>query len=459
MDPSEGTGGGGGAKKPKTSPAPAPLVAALGDDLLREILLRLPDMASLANAACVDKRWYGVASDPAVFRRFDALRRPPLLGFILTDRGDQLFPRRCSNLYFVNATRGFPDLRSVVADADIFFEDLPDVDSDEEEEEYYSDEWRLRGSAGGRLLLSYGRDGRVLAVYDPIARTAVFLRALDGFSYSTHMVRYAISVDEADGSFLVIGVVHCSAAVFSSSSGQWVKFEEDAFLKRSRRILYEEWHWDPYDEDVMDSTYQPPRDGMAAGRRRKEWDGYGQDVFDSINKIPGDGMVAGRFAYWRSDTKKYRHFDDVERILILDTSTMKWSVITAPVPPGESYCVADMPENGGLCLISIKEQSLQLWIRNSTGEWVLKEEFSFMDERMKKLRRDEWMKRVRILAARAGYVYMEFWSIRKSHSYLLVLNLRTKKLDIFHNDADEPYRGPAFPFFMALPPLVVQHND
>jgi hypothetical protein len=67
-------------------------------------------MASLANTALVEKCWYAVASDPAVFRRFDALRRPPLIGFILTDRGDQLFPRRCSNLRFVPALRGYPNL-------------------------------------------------------------------------------------------------------------------------------------------------------------------------------------------------------------------------------------------------------------------------------------------------------------------------------------------------------------
>lgn len=89
MDPSEKNYG-GGAEKPKASSAPP--VAALSDDLLREILLRLPDMSSLANAALAEKSWYAVASDPAVFRRFDARRRPPLLGFILIDRGNQLFP-------------------------------------------------------------------------------------------------------------------------------------------------------------------------------------------------------------------------------------------------------------------------------------------------------------------------------------------------------------------------------
>lgn len=83
-----------------------------------------------------------------------------------------------------------------------FFQDLPAVDSCN----YDWDEWRLRGCDGGRQLLSRGRYGVDLAVYDPIARTAVFLRPHDAFPERTHPVYYAIVVDEADGSFLVIGI-------------------------------------------------------------------------------------------------------------------------------------------------------------------------------------------------------------------------------------------------------------
>ncbi|CAN6294936.1 unnamed protein product [Urochloa humidicola] len=61
-----------------------------------------------------------------------------------------------------------------------------------------------------------------------------------------------------------------------------------------------------------------------------------------------------------------------------------------------------------------------LWVRNSIGGWVLKhveytfrlkKDFSLMNEWMKKkkVRRAEWMKRVRVLAVRTGYVYMEFF--------------------------------------------------
>ncbi|KAF8666432.1 hypothetical protein HU200_053542 [Digitaria exilis] len=436
MEPAEGAGGakkpkpspGAAAKKPK--PSPAPPIAALAVDLLGDILLLLPDMASLASAALACKVWHRVASHPAIFRRFDALRRPPLVGFILTDRGDMYFPRRSPNLRFVRATRN-PNLAAAAADGDFFFEDLPAVNSDAEEEGYDWHEWRLRGCDGGRLLLSRGRDGIDLAVYDPIARTAVFLRPENVFGAWTHSARYAIVVDESDGSFLVIGFgFSFRAAVFSSRTGTWVNINVEKIKMEKSDVKHEEEDEDVYLEEYEDET------------------------FVNIHSFYSDGMTAGRFAYWRSDTKKHRYCHPVEMILVLDTTTMEWSIITAPFPVGESYCVADMPEHGGLCLFSSKEQCLQLWVRNSIGGWVLKKDFSLLNEWMKKIRRAEWMKRIRVLTARAGYVYMEFWSIRKANSYFLVLNLRTMKMAVFPNKAEDPHRGPAFPFFMRLEPLL-----
>lgn len=168
------------------------------------------------------------------------------------------------------APRGYPDLVSTAKNADFFFEDLPQVDSDDDEEEYYWDKWRLRGCAGGRLLLSRGRGGLILTVYEPIARTAVFLHPEGVFRYSTHMVRYAIVVNEADGSFLVMGVVDFMAAVFSSRSGKWVKFEDDAFHKTSRRSMYDDWDWYDDDEDIVNSSDHLPGNRMGTGHRYEE---------------------------------------------------------------------------------------------------------------------------------------------------------------------------------------------
>ncbi|KAL6619390.1 hypothetical protein ACP70R_034529 [Stipagrostis hirtigluma subsp. patula] len=64
------------------------------DDLLREILLRLPPLpSSLPRASLVSKRWCRLVADPQFLRRFRAHHRltPPLLGFFACLSGRLVF--------------------------------------------------------------------------------------------------------------------------------------------------------------------------------------------------------------------------------------------------------------------------------------------------------------------------------------------------------------------------------
>ncbi|XP_062224702.1 uncharacterized protein LOC133923406 isoform X2 [Phragmites australis] len=70
------------------SPAPAPLPD--NDDLLREILLRLPPWpSSHPRASLVCRLWRRLLAEPRFLRRFRAFhhREPPLLGFFINDFG------------------------------------------------------------------------------------------------------------------------------------------------------------------------------------------------------------------------------------------------------------------------------------------------------------------------------------------------------------------------------------
>ncbi|TVU10919.1 hypothetical protein EJB05_44474, partial [Eragrostis curvula] len=409
--------GGGGSKKPKGAAA-APAVEMAGDDVLGEILLRLPDTASLARAALACKLWRRVASDPALLRRFHSLHEPPLLGFLMMGPPPRPEPvgYKGPDHRFLPASSRNPHI-AAAAKAAIYYH-FEDFAARNPRSGALIDRWVLRGCDGGRLLLSYGDFHREeLAVYDPIARTAEFLPRPDDhdiqFEFMTFMFRvhHALVTSQADASFRVfVAQFMCGriyGAVFSSRTGEW------AMLPSLRAS-------DPWN--------------MRAGMR------------------------AGRFVYWKSNTCLKRYFDPnpIEQAAVLDTTTMEWRLIEAPFPSKESYCVADIAEHGGLCLVASKEQCLQLWVCGNDG-WVIKKKVFLLKEfaSLKLLRRDEWMKRVRVLEVRDGYVYMELWSIRKPNSYLLVLNWQTMKLRVLANDTDEKYRGPAFPFFMTwAPPML-----
>ncbi|KAK3127348.1 hypothetical protein QOZ80_7AG0572040 [Eleusine coracana subsp. coracana] len=205
--------------------------AALTDDIVAEILLRLPDPADLvrASAACVPYR--RLATDRAFLRRYRALHPPPLLGF-LDHNGfhPALSPHAAA-----------PVARAVSLAADFSFSFLPSP----------ADRWIVRDARGGRVLLDRapeddGGEGSPVstevAVCDPLHRRCVVLPPIpDDLAASVeHPVRVefdrwceAFLVPRADDgtdagdetSFEVIWMAQCKAKLvafaFSSATGQW----------------------------------------------------------------------------------------------------------------------------------------------------------------------------------------------------------------------------------------------
>ncbi|KAG8099727.1 hypothetical protein GUJ93_ZPchr0013g35013 [Zizania palustris] len=421
----EGGGGGGGGGGRGKSIISEPISGVLNDDVLGEILLRLPTSDSLARAAVACKRWRRVASSPVLLRCFHSLRvrLPPLLGVILSDRGNMSVPYRCPTHVFVRALSGDRLVTAASCAGDFLFSYIPQHASgsgsgaDDYRQQIISrrNPWILRASDGGLLLLSRsGSEMEDLAVYDPIGRTATLFRGPGRIQFRWHLT-YALVVDEVNVSFRVIaaqfyhGLV--TAAVYSSrtGTGQW-----------------------------------SPLSSLEVG---SPWNAR-------------DGVHAGRFAYWQSNTTKRRSSDKKERTLVLDTNTMEWSLIEVPFPVGESYCAADMAEHRGLCLVASTEQCLQFWVRNGDGDWVVAKQLLLLEfPFLRRLRIVQRMKRVRPLAVRGDFVLMEFWSIRKSISFFILLNLKFMVMVWFQNMSREPFRGSAFPVFMSwAPPFLSPHN-
>ncbi|KAL6893512.1 hypothetical protein ACP4OV_007610 [Aristida adscensionis] len=418
MDPPEREGGGcgGGARKKLKGAAAPAAVEAVSDDVLGEFLVRLPDTADLARAALACKRWRHVASAADLLRRFYSLHEPPLLGFLMAEPNPKVFWFGAPARRFIPAPSGNPHLAAAAAAADCHFKDFVAKNR----RTSVPGEWLVRGCDAGLFLLSFGvLDEEELAVYDPIGRTSTFLHRPNSIQFDLHnefKVHYALVAGDSAASFQVFTVQlmdgRLTGAVFSSRTGQW------AALPARSPPAPETWAW-----------------------------------------IMRDGVRSGRFAYWKSNTSLKRYFKnpDFEYAMVLETTTMEWTLVHMPFHAKESYCIADMAQYGGLCIMASKEQVLQLWARDGNGGWVIMRQVSLLNEfrSLKNLRREEWMKRVRVLAVKDGYVYMEFWTIRKPNSYLLVLNWETMELRVIPNGTDQKYRGPAFPFFMTwAPPLL-----
>ncbi|KAM0894657.1 hypothetical protein ACQ4PT_024304 [Festuca glaucescens] len=212
------------SQPPTSTPAPpaAPTdITGLGDDLLREIFLRLPSLPSLVRAAFACRAFRrAVCSSPAFRRSFRALHAPPLLTFFLDSSFEvvPIFPcpwRRCD-----------PDLGA----ADFFGVGVSRHD------DARATGWEILPSYDGYLALKkVSRSTNWVVSYRPLTQ------ALDLFLYkpgnSIDLEFYTLSSEDGQGPSRVVCVRHHfnrrgQVAVFSSNTMAWQIFPRNTLLLR-----------------------------------------------------------------------------------------------------------------------------------------------------------------------------------------------------------------------------------
>jgi hypothetical protein len=258
--------------------APATGIGSLSDDILLEIFVRLPSLATLVRAALTCRAWRSaVASSPSFRRRFRALRPAPLLGVFTYLHASAPLP------VFAPTYCRDRDVLAAVRSGDFFLTSLLDGS------------WHVDCCHDGYLVLANTQSAQ-LAMVNPLARYSPDYIVLPDMGAGTPEIlflgMFLLSSEEDPMSFRVLWVCYDAcrvrAAVFSSDT--W------------------DWRVHPW-EGVPDRTL--PHDGD------KYWLRSGNLV---------DGTV-----YWLCENMEY--------LLTLDTETMEFSV--SELPPclkGRPHC-------------------------------------------------------------------------------------------------------------------------
>nr|CAB3454585.1 unnamed protein product [Digitaria exilis] len=202
--------------------APPPQTAALTDDLLEEIFLRIASPTDLARVctACVSFR--RLITDSTFLRRYRSLHPPLLLGFLEPGPRGSFRPAEATH---PNACAA----RALSRAADFSFDYLP-----------RGRRWCPHDVRDGRVLL-YGIHGECpvfidLAVCDPVSRRYLLLPPVpDELLASVQVQKQHVlfldaflipsGAEQGEASFSVLGRACCVskmvALVFSSGSGHW----------------------------------------------------------------------------------------------------------------------------------------------------------------------------------------------------------------------------------------------
>ncbi|KAM0908663.1 hypothetical protein ACQ4PT_015311 [Festuca glaucescens] len=390
-------------KKPK-SPATAPTtICALGDDLLREIFLRLPSLPALVRAALTCRSSLrAIRSSPAFRRRFRELHSPPLLG-VFIDIFDYDTPA-----FRPLRLRSDPDIAAVVRGADFFLTHLPDDD------EGSAPQWLIRDCHDGYVVL-ISQNTEHMAVYNPITGALdLFPNPPGKICKEMYVEFHVLHSEENPGPFLVICICHevwgAQAAVLSSETREWQIFPwvEAASMQPALQ---------PEDED-----------------------------YSSHN-----GILVNGFIYWTQASRASAR--------VLNTATLQFSQIDLPPHiEGQGALTPGETKDGQLCIICPVKLKLVVWSRRADDDgierWMLDKTYPLLPAIEALISRSVDNHELKILAIINGFVYLSIYYEPEPNlsGWFLSFCLETAKLNklcpMLHLDSLHPY-------IMAWPPSLV----
>ncbi|XP_044385515.1 uncharacterized protein [Triticum aestivum] len=201
--------------------ATATAITAIGDDLLREIFLRLPSLPSLVRAALACRTFLrAVRTSPDFRRRFLAVHPPQILGFF-----DHPLRRRGIPAFVPFRSSSDPDLAAAVSGADFLLTRLPEDSGDPG--------WEMNSTCCSYLVL-HNKKTKQLAAYNPLTRALdIFPCPAQEANCHPRYLACHITVSEEDPRSFRLVCVRCRRrrrrtlarfSVFSSDSREWQSF-------------------------------------------------------------------------------------------------------------------------------------------------------------------------------------------------------------------------------------------
>ncbi|CAL4955676.1 unnamed protein product [Urochloa decumbens] len=403
--------------KRRTKSIPATTtIHSLTDDLLLQIFLRLPSLATLVRAALTCRRHRrAVASSPDFRCRFRALHPAPLMGLFFAPPTAVLDPMLPAFPSFFPARRHDRDVAAALRGGDFFLTSI-------QEHPDKAHSWEIYDCRGGYVLLCNGDQSSEgpMAVVNPLARRSQ--RFFDDGPDDTFedcrgtpvlRSERLLCCDEDPTSFRVVALTHdesrVRASVFSSDTGEW--------------------------------KIHPWFDVPGRPRRSKGW-------------LLNNNMQSNGFLYWLYTNHKY--------MVTLNTLTMGFSVEELPQFLKNRRCSFDVGEtnSGARCIVYTVDFTVGVMLRRTDSDgvekWML-DRATPLDTQLDGVLRNQKgnYDELLVVAVRDGFAYLA--SSKKVYdpqtpSWFLSLCLETMKLE---NLFQKAYNSGGHPYVMAWPPCLV----